>query len=73
MTVTLYFFFNPLFVFFPGKDNKMRVWLGTATTGQKGQTRGTASASEADVRQEAKDTVWADCEVVYNDLMQIMG
>jgi hypothetical protein len=28
------------------KDNKMRVWLGTATPGQKGQTRGTASTRD---------------------------
>ena len=34
----------------------MRAWLGTSTAGQKGQTRRPASAREADVRQEAKDT-----------------
>jgi hypothetical protein len=34
--------------------SKMRVCLGTATSGQKGQTRGPASARDADVREEAK-------------------
>ncbi len=47
------FFF--LFFFVSSRKDKMRVWIGTATTGQKGQTRGPASAREADVRQEAKD------------------
>ncbi len=67
MAVTLYFF--SLFFFFPGKDNKMRAWLGTATAGQKGQTRGPASAREADVRQETKDA--ASC--FFTDLWQLNG
>ncbi len=47
----------------------MRVWLGTATAGQKGQTRGSASAREADVRQEAKDA--SSC--FFTDLWQLNG
>ena len=43
------------FFFVSSRKDKMRAWLGTATAGQKGQTRGPASAREADVRQEAKD------------------
>ncbi len=46
------FFFSSL-----SEKTKMRAWLGTATAGQEGQTRGPASAREADVRQEAKDVV----------------
>ncbi len=68
MAVTLYFVLSSFF-FFPGKDNKMRAWLGTATTGQKGQTRGPASAREADVRQETKDA--ATC--FFTDLWQLNG
>ncbi len=47
-------------VFFPpriSEKTKMSAWFGTAPAGQKGQTRGPASAREADVRQDAKDTV----------------
>ena len=40
-----------------------------ATAGQKGQTRGPASAREADVRQEAKDA--ASC--FFNDLCHLNG
>ena len=47
----------------------MRAWLGTVTAGQKGQTRGPASAREADVRQEAKDA--ASC--FFTDLCQLNG
>ncbi len=47
------FFF--LFFFVSSRKDKMRSWLGTATAGQKGQTRGRPSGREADVRQEAKD------------------
>lgn len=47
----------------------MRAWLGTATAGQKGQTRGPASAREADVRQEAKDA--ASC--FFTDLWRLNG
>jgi hypothetical protein len=47
----------------------MRAWLATATAGQKGQTRGPASAREADVRQEAKDA--ASC--FFNDLWHLNG
>ena len=47
----------------------MRAWLTTATAGQKGQTRGPASAREADVRQEAKDT--ASC--FFTDLWRLNG
>ena len=47
----------------------MRAWLTTATAGQKGQARGPASAREADVRQEAKDT--ASC--FFNDLCHLNG
>ncbi len=36
MSVTLFFFV--LFLFSFPKDNKIRSWLGTTTTGQKGQT-----------------------------------
>jgi hypothetical protein len=44
-------------------------WLATATAGQKGQTRGSASAIESDVRQEAKDA--ASC--FFNDLWHLNG
>jgi hypothetical protein len=47
----------------------MRAWVGTATAGQKGQTRGPASAREADVRQEAKDA--ASC--FFTDLWRLNG
>ena len=47
----------------------MRAWLATATAGQKGQTRGPASAREADVRQEAKDS--ASC--FFTDLWHLNG
>ena len=47
----------------------MRSCLGTATAGQKGQTRGPASAREAGVRQEAKDV--ASC--FFTDLWQLNG
>ncbi len=50
MAVTVPFFFPSI-----SEKTKMRVWIGTVTTGQKGQTRGPASAREADVRQETKD------------------
>ncbi len=43
------------FFFVSSRKDKMRAWFGTSTAGQKGQTRGPASAREADVRQEAKD------------------
>jgi hypothetical protein len=50
-----HFFFIHLFVFFQkttiySKD-KMRAWLGTTTTGHKGQTRRSASSRETDVRE----------------------
>jgi hypothetical protein len=35
----------------------MRVWLGTVTPGQKGQTRGSSSARDVDVREESKEEV----------------
>jgi hypothetical protein len=47
----------------------MKSWLGTATAGQKGQTRGPPSARQADVRQEAKDA--ASC--FFTDLWQLNG
>jgi hypothetical protein len=50
--VSLTFFFSSI-----SEKTKMRTWVGTATAGQKGQTRGTPSARETDVRQETKDTV----------------
>ncbi len=46
-------FFQNLFVF--RKDNKMRDWMGTVTSGQKGQTRGPVSECEAEVRVEVKE------------------
>jgi hypothetical protein len=46
-----------LFFFVSCRKDKMRAWLGTATAGQKGQTRGPTSARESEVRQEAKDAV----------------
>ena len=64
-----FIFFLILFLFSFPTDNKMRAWLGTATAGQKGQTRGPASAREADVRQEAKDA--ASC--FFNDLWHLNG
>ena len=62
--VFFFFFFSSL----PRKD-KMRAWLVTATAGQKGQTRGPASAREADVCQEAKDA--ASC--FFTDLWHLNG
>jgi len=47
----------------------MRVCLGTATAGQKGQTRGPASARGADVREEASES--AKC--FFNDLCRLNG
>ena len=44
-----------LFFFVSCRKDKMRACLGTATAGQKGQTRGPVSAREVDVRQEDKD------------------
>ena len=58
-----------LFFFVSSRKDKMRAWLGTATAGQKGQTRGPASAREADVRQEAKDA--ASC--FFTDLWRLNG
>ncbi len=63
MSVTAFFFFVSFC------KTKMRAWLGTATAGQKGQTRGPASAREADVRQEAKDA--AIC--FFTDLWRLNG
>ena len=57
------------FFFVSSREDKMRAWLGTATAGQKGQTRGPASAREADVRQEAKDA--ASC--FFTDLWRLNG
>jgi hypothetical protein len=34
----------------------MRDWLGTTTSGQKGQTRGPVSSRVPDVREEVKET-----------------
>ena len=50
VAVTPFFFF----VYFSEKTH-MRVWLGTGTPGQKGQTRRPPSAREEDVRDEGKD------------------
>ena len=61
-------FFFPFF-FVSSRKDKMRAWLGTATAEQKGQTRGPASAREADVRQEAKDA--ASC--FFTDLWRLNG
>jgi hypothetical protein len=47
----------------------MRAWLGTAPAGQKGQTRVPASESEADVREEARES--ARC--FFNDLWRLNG
>jgi hypothetical protein len=58
-----------LFFFVSYRKDKMRAWLGTATAGQKGQTRGPASAREAEVRQEAKDA--ASC--FFTDLWRLNG
>ncbi len=35
----------------------MRVWIGTATPGRKGQTRGSPLVCETDVREEVKEEV----------------
>ena len=43
--------------------------MGTATAGQQGQTRGSASAREADVREEAREA--ARC--FFNDLWRLNG
>ncbi len=53
MTVSLFFFYICLFSF--RKDNKMRDWLETASSGQKGQTRGPASSREVDVHEQVKE------------------
>ena len=45
----------------------MRAWLKTATSGQKGQTRGSALARVADVREESKETVRCS----FNDLWRL--
>ena len=58
------FFFSRI-----SEKTKMRAWLGTATAGQKGQTRGPASAREADVSQEVKDA--ASC--FFTDLWRLNG
>jgi hypothetical protein len=47
----------------------MRVWVGTRTAGQKGQTRGPPSACETDVRQEDKDV--SSC--FFTDLCRLNG
>jgi len=62
------FFLTLFFVFFPEKTTQW-AWLTTATAGQKGQTRGPASARETDVRQEAKDS--ASC--FFTDLWHLNG
>ena len=43
--------------------------MGTSTAGQKGQTRGSASAREQDVREEAREA--ARC--FFNDLWRLNG
>ena len=47
----------------------MKAWLGTAPAGQKGQTRGPASAREADVREEVREAV----RCFFNDLWRLNG
>ncbi len=63
MTVTVFFFS----VY--SEKTKMRVSLGTSTAGQKGQTRGSASTRETDVRQETKDGV----SCFFTDLWRLNG
>jgi hypothetical protein len=44
----------------------MRVWLGTDTSGQKGQTRGPALTREVDVLEEEKEAVrnvWGEVDI----------
>ncbi len=65
----IYGCFFLLFFFVSCRKDKMRAWLGTATAGQKGQTRGPASARETEVRQEAKDA--ASC--FFTDLWRLNG
>ena len=59
------FFFS---VYFSEKTH-MRVWFGTATSGQKGQTRGTPSERETDVRDESEDVV----SCFFTDLWRLNG
>ena len=62
-------FFLILFLFSFPPDNEMKTWFGTDPGGQKGQTRGPASAREADVREEAREA--ARC--FFNDLCRLNG
>ena len=60
----------PFFGYFSvWKDKKMRVWLGTGTPGQKGQTRGPPLTCEEDVRDEVKNT--SSC--FFTDLWRLNG
>ncbi len=47
----------------------MRVWMGTVTPGQKGQTRGPVSGRDVDVREEVKETV----RCFFTDLWRLNG
>ena len=47
----------------------MRVLLGTTTPGQKGQTRGSVSACDADVREEDRESV----KCFFTDLWRLNG
>ncbi len=62
---------SPLFFgyFSVWKYKKMRVWLGTGTPGQKGQTGGPPLTYEEDVRDEVKDT--SSC--FFTDLWRLNG
>ncbi len=62
-------FFFLLFFLFCAKTTEMRSWLGTSTPGQKGQTRGSTSACDEDVREEVREVV----ECFFTDLWWLNG
>jgi hypothetical protein len=57
-------FFPYIFLFSFRKDNEMKSWMGTTTSGQEGQTRGPVSVCEVDIRQETKEST----ECFFTDL-----
>ena len=62
-------FFSYSFLFSVKRQTEMRVWLGTATPGQKGQTRGPVSECDVDVREEVRETV----KCYFTDLWRLNG
>ena len=62
-------FFSYSFLFSVKRQTEMRAWLGTTTSGQKGQTRGPESARDADVREETRES--AKC--FFTDLWRLNG